>query len=176
MNTEEKMAQLAELNDKFCLTGLNRDGARYAVITDEQRAELEAIDEEFEPIFDELRERIGALEAEIKEEVIARGESVKAAGFHLPDNLRACERVPDIPITAEALLADEWIRIPEDDGIYEHWLSSDEDDVYVAVLLRGEEGGVFVHYGEQTYQYIEMPGVTTMRQLGELVGYLGGEA
>lgn len=78
------------------------------------------------------------------------------------------------PITPEVLAREEWMCIPEDEGVYERWLSSDEDETFVMVIIRGKEQCVSIVYGEMSHEYIDVPGARTMQQLAALVEMLGG--
>jgi hypothetical protein len=76
-----KLDELAEVRTAAALTQADYE-ARRAEILQTIQAELAALEEEFAPLLEAASERAEALEAEIKQDVLAYGRSVKGAQFH----------------------------------------------------------------------------------------------
>jgi hypothetical protein len=75
-----KLEELAELRAAAEITRLDYE-ARRAEILQAVQAELDALEAEYAPLFATAEERDAALEAEIREEVVAAGATVR--GTHL---------------------------------------------------------------------------------------------
>lgn len=73
-----KLQQLEELDAQAEVIRLDKQKAVDTVLTDEVKAQLAAIDTEFDPMVLAVRETIGKLEGEIKLGVLAHGETVKS--------------------------------------------------------------------------------------------------
>jgi capsule polysaccharide export protein KpsE/RkpR len=78
---KKKLTQLEELDAQYEIIRLDKQAAIDAVLTDEIKAQLAAIDAEFDPMSSAVQETIGKLEAEVKVAVLSYGETVKAAKY-----------------------------------------------------------------------------------------------
>lgn len=76
-----KLTQLQELDAQADIIRLDKQAAIDEVLTDEVKAQLSAIDAEFDPITSAVRDTIGKLEGEIKIAVLAHGETVKGSKY-----------------------------------------------------------------------------------------------
>ena len=76
-----KLTQLEELDAQTELIRLDKQKAINTILTDEVKAQLAAIDAEFDPMTDAVRETIGKLEGEVKLAVLAHGETVKGSKY-----------------------------------------------------------------------------------------------
>ena len=74
-----KIEQLKNLDAQREIIRLDKQKAIDAVLTDEIKAKLAAIDAEFDPLTDAVNETIGVLESEVKTAVLSHGASVKGA-------------------------------------------------------------------------------------------------
>jgi hypothetical protein len=81
---QDIVAKLNELSDIQAVTDATRldYDARRAEILKAVQAELEALEAEYQPLFDASNERIAALELEIRQDVSTFGRSVKGAHLH----------------------------------------------------------------------------------------------
>ena len=75
--TAGKLAQLKELDAHLEVIRLDKQAAIDSVLTPEIKAQLAAIDAEFNPIAEAITETVATIEADIKAAVLAIGESVK---------------------------------------------------------------------------------------------------
>ena len=76
---KNKLEQLKDLDAQRELVRLDKEKAIDAVLTDEIKAKLAAIDAEFDPLTEAVNETIGVLENEVKTAVLSYGASVKGA-------------------------------------------------------------------------------------------------
>ena len=79
MDIIDKLAQLKELDAQAEIIRLDKQAAIDSVLTPEIKAQLSAIDAEFDPIAEAVNLTISVIEADIKTAVMAVGESVKGA-------------------------------------------------------------------------------------------------
>lgn len=76
---EQKLQQLKKLDAQLDIIRLDKNAAIEQILTPEVKAQLAAIDAEFDPMLSAVRDAIGKLEGEVKLAVLAHGETVKAA-------------------------------------------------------------------------------------------------
>lgn len=76
-----KLDELAEIKAATEVTRLDYEAKRAEILKAVQ-AELEALDVEYKPLMDASAERVAALEAEIKQDVLRHGQSVKGGKLH----------------------------------------------------------------------------------------------
>jgi hypothetical protein len=76
----EKLGRLTNLRGAADVARLDYDAKR-AEIMKQIQAELDALDSEYNPILEAADENIGALENEIKTEVLLHGESVSGGAY-----------------------------------------------------------------------------------------------
>lgn len=76
---EGKLEQLKELDAQKEIIRLNKQAAIDAVLTDEIKAQLSAIDIEFDPLTEAVNNTIGVLETEVKTAVLSHGATIKGA-------------------------------------------------------------------------------------------------
>jgi hypothetical protein len=76
-----KLDELAEIKAATEVTRLDYEGKRAEILKAVQ-AELDALDAEYKPLMDVSAERAAALEAEIKQDVLRLGQSVKGSTLH----------------------------------------------------------------------------------------------
>jgi hypothetical protein len=81
MNPIDLLDQLAELRAASDISRLEYEAQRNIILQPVQD-ELRALDSEFNPMFNTVAERISELETQVKELVLAGGESVKGANLH----------------------------------------------------------------------------------------------
>ena len=79
MKTIEKLNMLAEIRDELEKLSEQESEALKLVYTPEIAAALEEITAEFAPLRSAANEKIAVLEKEIKDEVLAAGETIKGA-------------------------------------------------------------------------------------------------
>lgn len=72
-----KLTQLSELDAHLDVIRLDKQTAIDSVLTDEIKAQLVAIDAEFDPLAEQVAGTIGELEAQVKEAVLSHGATVK---------------------------------------------------------------------------------------------------
>lgn len=77
MDIISKLAQLKELDAQAEIIRLDKQNAIDSVLTPEIKAQLSAIDAEFDPLTEAVNSTIAVIEAEVKAGVLAVGESVK---------------------------------------------------------------------------------------------------
>lgn len=77
--TKMQLKQLSELDAQYDVIRMDRQAAIDAIMTDEVKAQLAAIDAEFDPFTDAVGKTIKLLESEIKVAVLSSGISVKGA-------------------------------------------------------------------------------------------------
>ena len=76
-----KLDELAEIKAATDITRLDYEAKRAEILKAVQ-AELDALDAEYKPLTDAAAERVAALEAEIKQDVLQHGQSVKGSRLH----------------------------------------------------------------------------------------------
>lgn len=76
-----KLSELSELRVAADLTRADYETRRDAILS-VVRAELNTLDDEFAPLLEAVQDRISTLEADVKQDVLAHGESVKAGLVH----------------------------------------------------------------------------------------------
>ncbi len=76
-----KLDELAEIKAAADITRLDYEAKRAEILKAVQ-AELDALDVEYKPLIDAAAERTAALEAEIKQDVLRHGQSVKGSQLH----------------------------------------------------------------------------------------------
>lgn len=74
---EDKLRQLKELDAHLDVIRMDKEKAKATVITPEIKAELNAIDIEFDELASAISATIDQLTAEVKKEVLVRGGSTK---------------------------------------------------------------------------------------------------
>lgn len=79
MDVLQKLEQLKELDAQKEIIRLDKQAAINAVLTDEIKAQLAAIDAEFDPILGGISEASRAVESDIKIAVLSSGATVKGA-------------------------------------------------------------------------------------------------
>jgi len=79
---QEKLDQLGELKAQEDLLRIKKQELINDILTDEIKQQLAEIDEETAPEFEAIADKIKELECEIKDEVLAHGESVKGNTYH----------------------------------------------------------------------------------------------
>ncbi len=77
MITKLKLDRLAELKSRQDVLRIQQQELIDGVLTPEIKSQIAEIDDEFNPSFDALRRGVADLEKRIKEEVIAKGETIK---------------------------------------------------------------------------------------------------
>jgi len=82
MNVLEKLEKLAEYQAQKDIANADKQALIDAVLTDEIKAKLADIEAEFANKTEAVSANIAALEAEIKQDVLAGGESVKGSVYH----------------------------------------------------------------------------------------------
>lgn len=82
MTIENKLKQLKELDGHLDVIRMDKKAAIDSVLTPEIKAELDAIDTEFDEISEAITHTIGKVTAEIKTEVLANGTSTKKGSDH----------------------------------------------------------------------------------------------
>lgn len=76
---EKKLEQLKELDAQKVIIQLDKQKAIDEVLTEEIKAQLDAIGAEFDPLMEAINETITRLEAEVKAAVLSKGSTVKGA-------------------------------------------------------------------------------------------------
>ncbi len=76
-----KLNELSDIQAAADATRLDYEAKRAEIMKTVQ-AELDALEAEYQPLFDTSAERIVALEAEIRQDVLTFGKSVKGAHLH----------------------------------------------------------------------------------------------
>jgi len=76
-----KLTQLEELDAQSEIIRLDKQAAINEVLTNEIKAQLAAIDAEFDPMSEAVQETIARLESEVKLAVLAEGESVNGKKY-----------------------------------------------------------------------------------------------
>lgn len=79
---EDKLRQLKELDAHLDVIRMDKKSAIDSVITSEIKAELDAIDAEFDGISEAIIATIDQLTAEVKDEVLVSGSSIKKGKTH----------------------------------------------------------------------------------------------
>lgn len=77
MNTEQKLDRLAELDAQKDLVQMDMDNLKQSVIPAEVKEKLNDIDAEYSPKLEAISTERATLEAEIRNDVMVSGESVK---------------------------------------------------------------------------------------------------
>ncbi len=78
MTIETKLLQLKELDAHIEVIKLDKQRAIDTVLTDEVRAQLSAIDAEFDPLLEAVQTTFAQLEDELKVSVLEHGATVRA--------------------------------------------------------------------------------------------------
>jgi len=79
---QEKLDLLAEIKAEEDYLKIKKQELIDSVLTPEIKAEIQAIEAETAPAFEAIAEKAKAVEAEIKEQVLSHGESVKGNVYH----------------------------------------------------------------------------------------------
>jgi hypothetical protein len=77
----QKLDKLGELQAQKDLLEIKKQEIIDSILTDEIKAELQAIEEETWPEFEAIAEKQAALTEDIKADVLANGETVKGANY-----------------------------------------------------------------------------------------------
>ena len=77
MNTQEKLDRLAELDAHRDVILIDKDALKQQVIPVEIKQQLQDIDAEYDPKLEAIAQERSQLEAEIRNDVMVAGESVK---------------------------------------------------------------------------------------------------
>ncbi len=76
---EKKLKQLSELDAQREIIRLDKQKAIDSILTDKIKAQLFAIDTEFDPLIDAINDTVKVIEAEIKTAILAHGKTVKGS-------------------------------------------------------------------------------------------------
>lgn len=79
MSIETKLLQLQELDAHLEVIKMDKQQAIDTILPDEVKANLSAIDDEFDPLSEAVTETRGKLEDEVRVAVLEHGTTVKAA-------------------------------------------------------------------------------------------------
>jgi hypothetical protein len=82
VDTKEKLDKLAEMYAEQDIIRLDKQKLIDSILTDEIKVKIAEIEAEFKPKTEGLQQNIGALESEVKTEVVTLGESVKGNVLH----------------------------------------------------------------------------------------------
>lgn len=77
-----KLNRLADLQSALDAIAIKKQALIDAILTDAIKAQLADIDAEFQPAIDAANDGVSALTAEIKQDIISHGASVKADFLH----------------------------------------------------------------------------------------------
>jgi len=81
MNTTEKLDRLAELDAHRDMVLVDKEALKQSIIPAEVKQQLRDIDSEYDPKLDAIAQERAQLEAEVKNDVMVSGESVKGETY-----------------------------------------------------------------------------------------------